>query len=162
MFLKTNGQVLDSLGIVLILQTDLSKDEEGLKQPLLETSPTLLGEPCLVLALELLREDHLGQLQHLPGQLEVGGVLLILDLLLSSVLSLLAVTRYLLLFLLRLCVRCFFTTLGLFQIILFIGSSTVIIGVTLLSVSALFLIIFIILRLLLALISVNVSQDSSL
>ena len=161
MFLQTYGQVFDCLGIVLVLEADFSEDEVCLEQPLLEAGSDLLGEPGLILAFELICENHLGELEHLPGQLEVGGVLLILDLLLGGVLSLLAVSSNLLLFLLRLSVDSSLTALGIFLVIFCICFIFIIVF-PLLSVSLLLLVIFIILGLLLGLVCVNVTQDSGL
>ena len=92
LLVETQSEVLHCLGIVLVLQADLAQGEEGLEEPLLYHRLVLLGQGLAGFSLQLVQQNHLGQFQHLPGQLEVGGIVLVLSLQGSCVLHLLLLT----------------------------------------------------------------------
>ena len=124
LLVKTQSEVLHCLGIVLVLQTDLAQGEESLEEPLLYHRLVLLGQSLAGFSLQLVQQNHLGQFQHLPGQLEVGRIVLVLSLQGSCVLHLLLLTFNtvsLLLLLLRLsfgfCLP-FLITIGLLLLLL--------------------------------------------
>ena len=92
LLVETQSEVLHCLGVVLVLQADLAQGEEGLEEPLLYHRLVLLGQGLAGFSLQLVQENHLGQFQHLPGQLEVRGIVLVLSLQGSCVLHLLLLT----------------------------------------------------------------------
>ena len=79
--LQTRAEVFDGLRVVFVFDGELSKGLEGVADPrvdfVLPLFVCLLGFGFLKV-LRLLDQDVLGQLQHLPGQLQVGRLVFVL------------------------------------------------------------------------------------